>query len=128
MSLQARLNAVVRAKTVVQTYVEDDERRWARRKPSRLPAHLFLADQRAPIACFVLDGSSTGAQLELVCGRTGVAPSAEMVPDRVLLVIEMHKTQIDCTVAWRRGSKVGVRYLGATRPFVPAVRPTIKKK
>jgi hypothetical protein len=50
------------------------------------------------------------------------------VPDRFLLVIELHKTQVDCSVAWRRGSKVGVRYMGATRPFTPVARPTIKKK
>jgi hypothetical protein len=89
---------------------------------------LFLADQRAPIACVLLDGSSTGAQLELTLGRSGVAPSADMLPDRVLLVIELHKMQVDCAVAWRRGSKVGVRYMGATRPFVPAARPMMKKK
>jgi hypothetical protein len=128
MSLQARLNAVVQAKSVVQAEIEDDERRWARRKPSRLPAHIFSPSQRAPIPCVVLDGSSTGTQIELTAGRSGIAPYADMVPDTFLLVIEMHQTQVECSVAWRRGNKVGARYLGATKPFAPAARPSYKKK
>ena len=128
MSLQAWLNAVVQAKTAVQAELDDDERRWARRKPSRLPAHIFSPTQRAPIPCVVLDGSSTGVQIELTAGRSGIAPYADMVPDRFLLVIELHQTQVDCTVAWRRGSKVGARYLGASQPFAPAPRPSYKKK
>jgi hypothetical protein len=76
----------------------------------------------------VLDGSSTGAQLELTGGRSGIAPSAEILPDRFLLVIELHKIQVDCSVAWRRGNKIGVRYLGATRPYAPQPRIIAKKK
>jgi hypothetical protein len=128
MSLQARLNAVVRAKTVVQVAEKDDDRRWAQRRASRLPAHLFMANQRAPVHCVLLDGSSTGAQLELTNGRSGIAPSVEMLPDRFLLVIELHKTQVDCAIAWRRGSRLGVRYLGATRPYETPTRAAIKKK
>jgi hypothetical protein len=128
MSLQARLNAVVRAKAVVQAAAEEDERRWARRKPSRLPGHIFAPTQRAPIACTVLDGSSTGVQLELCAGRTGVPPSADMVPDKFLLVIELQQSQVECAVAWRRGSKIGARYHSVSQPFVPAARPSIKKK
>lgn len=90
------------------------DQRWARRNPSRLCAQIQHPSLAAPIQCIIKDTSSTGARLELTVVRGGQI-SRDRAPDRFTLFMPIERLLVDCEVAWRQGSLLGVRYVSPSR-------------
>lgn len=90
------------------------DQRWARRNPSRLCAQIQHPSLAAPIQCIIKDTSSTGARLELTVVRGGQI-SRDRAPDRFTLFMPLERLLVDCEVAWRQGSLLGVRYVSPSR-------------
>ena len=96
---------------------KDDERRFARRKSSRTPGLVWAEGATTNHSCVVKDTSSTGALLEMTRTKMNPDCAASVVPDQFTLVIAIEKVCIDCRVAWRRDTEVGVRYMSPARPL-----------
>lgn len=47
------------------------------------------------------------------------------VPDTFELIIPLDGLEVDCEVVWRRGNKLGVRFLGEVRRVVPQIKQVI---
>ncbi len=97
--------------------LKDDERRWAKRKSSRTPGAVWAEGIATTHNCVIKDTSSTGALLEMVKTKMNPDSSSGVVPDRFTLMIQMERVCIDCRVAWRRDTEVGVRYISPARPI-----------
>lgn len=98
------------------------ENRWARRTSTRIGAQIIHESLAQPMLCTVRDTSSTGARLEIANSRGGI--SRDRAPDRFTLVMPADRTMVECTVAWRRGNLIGVRY---TSPARRAPKPERKE-
>ena len=90
------------------------DQRWARRNPSRIGAQIQHPSLASPILCTIKDTSSTGARLELSVVRGGQI-SRDRAPDRFTLFMQAERLLVDCEVAWRKGTLLGVRYVSPTR-------------
>lgn len=88
--------------------------RWAKRSPSRLGAQILHPNLVGPMQCTIRDTSSTGARLEVLAVRGGNI-SRDSVPDRFTLFMPVDRLEVDCEVAWRQATLVGVRYVSPTR-------------
>lgn len=106
------------------------DQRWARRNPSRLGAQIQHSSLAQPMLCTIRDTSSTGARLELAAVRGGQI-SRDRAPDRFTLYMPSERLLVDCEVAWRKGTLIGVRYVSPTRrapkqivkPIEPVKKP-----
>lgn len=103
-----------------------EDQRFARRTPTRIGAQIIHPSLAAPLACTVRDTSSTGARLELGVIRGGQI-SRDRAPDRFTLFIQPERLYVDCEVAWREGTLIGVRYVSPTRRAPKLERPTIRE-
>ena len=127
MSLNNRMAAVLKRSTPLQVdEVDQLNKRWARRKAAQTPAKILFDGITTPYECVVRDISSTGAQVEM--SRTKMNPdgSTETLPNYFTLIIPLDKTAVECQSMWRRGSKVGARFIGMVRTFAP-VKPIPSK-
>lgn len=95
--------------------LKPDERRFAGRRQRSLPAYVLSDRLTAAVPCIVRDLSSTGARLELVLGRDTPVTSVDGLSDTFVLYIMVDEVEMDCAVAWRRGSMIGVRFAGIAR-------------
>lgn len=93
-----------------------DDRRFAGRRQRSLPAYILSDRLTAAVPCIVRDLSSTGSKLELVLGRDTPVTSVEGLTDTFVLYVMVDEVEMDCAVAWRRGSMIGVRFTGIARP------------
>lgn len=92
----------------------EDNRRWARRKTRNAPATIIYPGITTPVPCIVRDTSSTGAMLEMVRDRFNPEGSTRIVEEEFTLTITLDRTSVNCRVAWRVGSRLGIRFLGPT--------------
>lgn len=63
---------------------------------------IIFNDRRSTLSCTVRDLSETGARLRVAKGAA--------VPDRFDLSIDTDGLDAPCTVAWRKGEEIGVRF------------------
>lgn len=128
MTFQSRLAAAVRRPTgVAGTQAQAPNNRWARRKPASTPAKILFDGITTPFECTVRDISSTGAQIEM--NRTKLNPegSSGAVPNDFTLIVTLDRTAVECRSMWRRGSKLGVRFMGVVQQLPPPKPPMITR-
>ena len=82
-----------------------ERRAEARRVVSQL-ADIRFAGSRERVTCLVCDISSVGAQIET---------AATGLPRRFVLVNHFDGSRAVCETVWRRGRRMGVRFLTAPR-------------
>jgi hypothetical protein len=104
--------------------------RWATRHNCRIAAEILHHTLPQPVVCVVRDTSSSGARIELTGSRGAFSASTEKIPDHITLVMTMDRMMVECRVAWRRGSMIGVRYLAPAKimPKKPVSRFAPPKK
>jgi hypothetical protein len=95
------------------TAPEDDERRQGARRRRVLKAGIIAFNGRhSTLPCTVRNISATGAHLRM----HGSSASA---PDTFELIVELDGLEASCTVMWRRGEDIGVRFEGEPRKIAP---------
>lgn len=108
-----------------------DNRRWAFRKRGLIPA-LIISDRLGDrIGCTVRDLSATGGRLTIAPARNMVVAGTRDLPNTFVLVLERENVEVDCEIAWRSETDVGVRFLSAMRHLPKRIVPrivTAKKK
>ena len=92
-----------------------DNRRWAKRRAAASKGELSGDDIGEPLACVVLDTSSTGARLKPHFPRAARCQSIKDLPARVTLMFVMDRFAVDCEICWRRDGEVGVRFVSPAR-------------
>jgi hypothetical protein len=104
---------VVQLRTVAGSLAKtaDDERRYAPRRRVLKAAVAAFNDRFCTVSCTVRDLSDTGARLR--------CDGSINVPDTFELIIELDGFEAACQVAWRKGSDLGVRFLGAPKKVAP---------
>jgi len=123
MSLETRMRtmALNRAKTNSGSApVAKDCQRRSRRKATALPAMLTFSNLRLTVPCTVADMSASGARLAFSADVQRQFGEMEHLPPRCTLVLKADRVQIDSEILWRRGGKVGVRFLSPPRPVSTA--------
>lgn len=130
MSLQNRIAAATRRPTAgVVDESAEGTRRWAKRKPVNSNGQILFDGSTTPHACLVRDISSTGAKIEVQKTKYNSDGSTGFVPTYFTLAIPLDRTLVECQSMWRRGSFMGVRFLGAVRQMEkPAQRVSIRNK
>jgi len=92
------------------------ERRWAHRKACGNRATIKRQGTGTNITCAIVNMSTTGACLEL----TDLPPNTDSslhLPAYFTLAIRVDRMEIDCSIVWRKGAQIGVRFLAAPRPM-----------
>jgi hypothetical protein len=125
MSLHNRMAAIVR-KASVEEVDAAANKRWARRKSASTPAKILFDGITTPFDCTVRDISSTGALIEM--NRTKLNPdgSTDALPHYFTLIIQLDRTAVECQSMWRRGTKVGAKFVGMVRTLSQP-RATLRK-
>ena len=130
MTFQNRMAAIVR-KSSTQTATDLANKRWAGRKPVNTPAKILFDGITTPFECLVKDISSTGIQLEMTKTKFNSDASSDSIPLYFTLIIPLDKTAVECQSMWRRGPKLGARFIGMVRtitsPKPVARKPAAKK-
>ncbi len=125
MSLHNRMNAVLKRGTTLDAdEAEQLNKRWARRKNTATPAKILFDGITTPYDCTLRDISSTGAQIEMTRTKLNPDGAADILPNYFTLIMPLDKTAVECQSMWRRGSKVGAKFIGMVRHYVvtkPAV-------
>ena len=119
-ALNARMAAALQRtgiKPAVEESAGEDNRRWAKRKSRNALGGIVFPGTTVPFSCTVLDISSTGARLEMMPDRYNAKASTESLPNEFVLLVTLDRIEVDCQSMWRRGSRVGVKFLGAVRPI-----------
>ncbi|HRK19312.1 MAG TPA: hypothetical protein PK970_10180 [Hyphomicrobiaceae bacterium] len=129
MTLQSRIAAATRRPSAASTESDEEaSRRWAKRKPAHNAAQIVFDGMTTPHPCVVRDISSTGAKIEILKSKVNSDASTSFLPTYFTLIVPTDRTSVDCQSMWRRGSFMGVRFLGAVRQLEkPAPRPSIRK-
>lgn len=98
--------------------IEDNgaERRWAHRKPCGHRAQITRGTSGTQIGCEIVNMSTTGACLE-VKDLPGSVRENIHLPAYFTLAIRRDRMEIDCSIVWRKGAQIGVRFLAAPRPM-----------
>jgi hypothetical protein len=81
-----------------------------------------------PYACVVRDISSTGAKIEMVRDKFNPDGAAGFLPTCFSLVLPLGRTRVECQSMWRRGSSIGVRFLGAVQQLPTPTRSTVLRR
>lgn len=97
--------------------VENDEQRRAPRRRTLKAGIAAYADRRCTVGCTVRDISATGARLK--------SEGSVNIPDTFVLIIELDGLEAACEVVWRRGTELGVRFVGAPRKVEPSRQQVI---
>lgn len=95
------------------------ERRWAHRKSCGYRASISRRGAGTKLSCAIINMSTTGACLELKDLPESVQNSVHL-PAYFTLEIRTDRMEIDCAIVWRKGSRMGVRFLAAPRPMIQA--------
>lgn len=90
---------------------DSDKRRASQRRRVLKAAIIAFNDRRSTLPCAVRNLSDTGAQLRM---PGGLSP-----PDTFDLIIELDGLEASCTVMWRKGEDVGVRFDEPPRKIPP---------
>ena len=127
---KTRLNAIQQAaepKSAIGTS-PNAEQRWARRAPCNTPASLWHGSLPGAIKCYVRDQSSSGALVETSSGDANLLDLLVSVDKPFSLTIQTSKerTEVSCTIAWRAGRRLGVRYVSPFKTIAQVNRPVRK--
>ena len=93
---------------------QDAERRWAHRKTSGYHAVICRQGAGTNISCSIVNMSTTGACLKLKNLPPSVKSSPHL-PAYFTLAIRVDRMEIDCAIVWRKGDRLGVKFLSAPR-------------
>jgi hypothetical protein len=129
MTFQSRIATMTRKSQVADETEFESQRRWAKRKPTHNSAQILFDGVTTPYACILRDISSTGAKIEMLKGKYNPDGGSAFLPAQFSLIMPLDRTRVECQSMWRRGSLVGVRFLGAvTHLPAPTRSPMIRKK
>lgn len=81
-----------------------DEQRGERRNRVLKGATIILGVKESEIACVIRNQHAGGAELKV--------PVERQVPAEFLLYVPIDEIAYQCSLRWRRGERVGVRFLG----------------
>lgn len=98
------------------------ENRFAPRRSSQIPAHIYFDGTVTTVPCLIRDMSTTGARLELRDGWDNPFKSDASQMERIKLVIRMDRVMYDCKIMRRGETELGVRFLAAPKPMTKVVR------
>lgn len=117
-ALQERLRDIARAKAEQrsQSDVTDCKRR-SRRKTMTLAGLITFKTMRQQITCTIVDMSGTGAKLNVPAAVARAYGDMEHLPTQLSLVMRADRMKVDCEIAWRRPTSIGVRFLGPPKPI-----------
>jgi hypothetical protein len=88
------------------------DKRMTVRKPQRFAEGFIWSDRMAASkACNIRDLSATGARIDLL--NSGI--KAHTLSGVLTLYFPTEKREIDCQVAWRAGSSIGLKFMGSYR-------------
>ena len=65
----------------------------------------------------VIDMSAVGACVGLPRAGDSDYIDPEVIPDRVTLDIRYDASEVECEIAWRTESKLGLRFLSSPMPY-----------
>lgn len=99
-----------------------ENRRWAKRRAAASKGELSAEEIGEPLACVVLDTSSTGARLKPHFPRAARCQGIKDLPARLTLMFVMDRFAVDCEVCWRREGEIGVRFVSPAREVPKPVR------
>lgn len=97
---------------------QNADRRWAHRKSCQYRAMITRPGSGVRASCMIVNMSTTGACLEL-CDLAPGADESMHLPAYFTLTIRADRMEIDCAVVWRKGVRLGVRFLAAPRAMTP---------
>ena len=80
----------------------EENKRASTRKRVLKGGMIIFNDRCSTLSCTVRDLSETGARLRVAKGAA--------VPDRFDLSVDTDGLDAPCTVAWRKGEEIGVRF------------------
>ncbi len=87
--------------------------RRTRRLPQRMRSGFVWTEKLiTPRACMIRDLSTGGARVEIL----GDPVKMSLLIDGVKLYFETEKHEISCSVAWMKGSMLGLKFEGRPRP------------
>jgi hypothetical protein len=95
----------------------DGNRRLDGRAPSRLRGVVAMGEGVADLRCEIIDQSASGVQIEVSANTDGIGTRVRDIPERCTLTMHTYgaASQVQCLVAWRRGRRAGLRYLGPVK-------------
>ena len=108
-----------------------DKQRASQRRRVLKAGIIAFNDRHSTLPCTVRNVSDTGALIRM--------PGTLSAPDTFDLIIELDGLEASCTVMWRKGEDVGVRFNEPPRKIppkrsqvvtavVPAKTPTLRRK
>lgn len=99
--------------------VKDDapgsDRRFSPRKPCFTPGVIFKRDTALRLNCVLRDMSATGARMELRTPDGEPYDNCTRLPAYFTLALRIDHIEVDCSVVWRKGAVLGVRFLSPRR-------------
>ena len=105
----------------------DDNRRWAHRRSSATSAYIYGGEIVDPVNCVILDTSSTGARVEVRALRGSRHHNINDLPEQFTIVFQIDRVAVDCEIAWRRGSELGIKFTSPARTIQPPKRKLVVK-
>ena len=106
--------------------IAPDNRRWAHRRVCSSSATLQAPELGELVPCVVLDTSSTGARIKPHFTRAARNQSILDLPETFTLVYAIDRVAIDCRIAWRRGSELGLKFVSPARTLPKPTPPKLK--
>lgn len=100
----------------------DDNRRWAHRRSSATAGYIYGGEIVDPVNCVILDTSSTGARIEVRALRGSRYHNINDLPETFTIVFQIDRVAVDCSIAWRRGSELGIKFTSPARTIPPPKR------
>ncbi len=100
----------------------DDNRRWAHRRSSATAGYIYGGEIVDPVNCVILDTSSTGARIEVRALRGSRYHNINDLPETFTIVFQFDRVAVDCSIAWRRGSELGIKFTSPARTIPPPKR------
>jgi hypothetical protein len=126
--LLSRLERIARGGTAGRSFtpsVRSDNRRFAQRKHVDWSGLIAFGGRVGNVGCRVCDTSSTGALIEITNDERGKPVMADEIPERFTLGFVTYRdcTEVECMVMWRRGRRIGARYISSFRTSLRPVKP-----
>lgn len=117
-ALQERLRVLARSKAEQKSQADvADCKRRSRRKSMSLAGLITFKTMRQQLACTIVDMSGTGAKLNVAAAVARAYGDMEHLPSRLTLVLRADRMKVDCEIAWRKPTSIGVRFLGPQKPL-----------
>lgn len=117
-ALQERLRVIARNKAEQKSLADvADCKRRSRRKPMSLAGLITFKTMRQQVVCTIVDMSGTGAKLNVPAVVARAYGDMEHLPKLLTLVMRADRMKVDCEIAWRKPTSIGVRFLGPPRPL-----------